>query len=103
MTESMVAPVGDPEPAPEPVKAKAAPEKIQLTDYIVLVKTGDHWEEAARIVGRSAENAIREAAEKMAGTRPTDAPTFVAIPARSFKPVVVRTKTVTSLVIEGAS
>lgn len=102
MSDETVAPVGDPEPAPgqaEPVVKPA--EKVALTDYIVLRQTEPGiWREEAKIVARSSEGAIREAAKKVG---PDDAATLVAIPVRSFKAVVVRTKVTTSLVIEEAS
>jgi hypothetical protein len=64
------------------------------TTYIVLRRgvTDGSWQEAGRTIASSAESAIRLVAT---GTSGPESTTYVAIPARSFKPLTVRTETTT--------
>lgn len=66
------------------------------TEYVILefVPPGS-WDEFGRGTGRDSHAAIKAALE----TNPTGG-TFVAIPARSWKPVKVTTKTETTLVLD---
>lgn len=98
--QSSVAPVGDPEPAqavkpaplPPPVLAKGE------THYVVLEEEENgSWTFMASLSAASGAAAIRDA---LAGDASASG-TFVAIPKRSFNPVVVKTETTTRLVIEG--
>lgn len=89
-----------PEPiAPEPVQADPAPAKDDATTYMVLANVDGNWDLVGQnITGRSAEAAIRIYAEK-AKPDAENGLTLVAIPARSWKPVTVTTKTTTTLVL----
>jgi hypothetical protein len=80
------------------------PQKSDGTDYVILEQIGDaahppatDWAEFARETARSDSQAIRRALEGN-----TDGGTFVAIPARSFKPVKVTAETKTTLKLEEA-
>lgn len=87
-----------PAPAPAPVEAPA------LTPYVVLKKedSGGGWLVAKeRVTCRNAEVAIREVAEKLGADE--QAGTYLAIPVRSWNPVKVAPKTVTTLEMEAAS
>jgi len=68
-----------------------------MTEYLVLSRNGGGpWSEKGRETARSAEAAIRQLIEKGEG----DAVTyehFVAVPARSWKPVTVQMETKTAL------
>lgn len=85
---------------------KAASAYVVLAQYRaevsgVAVGAGENlWQHVGEVEARSAEAAIRKHAEKTAGT---NARVFVAIPARSFQPVKVTPKTVTTLAIEATS
>lgn len=73
------------------------------TDYVILkVVHGDAQHDLYGEVGRrmaaSAEQAIRQFVEG----RPDNEGLYVAVPARSWKPVKVATKTETRLVLEDA-
>jgi hypothetical protein len=70
------------------------------TEYLVFKKAGDGWDPVNTITARSADQAIRDVAAKLA-EKDQDG-TFVAIPARSFKPVTVKKQTVTTLKLEEA-
>jgi hypothetical protein len=66
-----------------------------VADYLVLQSidpnaTGD-WREYARREANSGEQAIRQ----VLAQHPVDKGAFVAVPARSWKPVTVRTETTT--------
>jgi hypothetical protein len=81
---------------PEPDSRRAE------TSYVILelLPATAAWEahNNATIMARTPELAIRAFAETLALT--AEGTTFVAIPARSWKPVRVRPKTVTTLEIE---
>jgi hypothetical protein len=68
------------------------------TNYVVLQKDGNTWEFVDDVQATSARAAINAHAGKALGQPGT----FVAIPARSWRPVKVTPKTTTSLVIEEA-
>jgi hypothetical protein len=70
------------------------------TEYFVFKKVGDGWDPVNSITARSADQAIRDVAAKLA-EKDQDG-TFAAIPARSFKPVTVKKQTVTTLKLEEA-
>jgi hypothetical protein len=59
------------------------------TTYVVLTREGDgeRWIHAGNISASSSEAAVREAAARNGGG------SYVAIPARSFKPTVVKVET----------
>lgn len=77
------------------------------TEYVVLMQdVGGEWRRAKLTVGslvvaRDAVAAVRHVVEKMPDI--AEGATFVAIPARSWKPMRVKTETVTSLTIEDAT
>lgn len=87
-------------PEPQSVKAPA--------EYVVLMKSdaveGDsteRFEAVGRYVARDGNVAIKAASEKCHS--PTGSFVLVAIPSRSFQPVKVTPKTVTTLTLEVAS
>lgn len=88
--------------APEPLTTrleKAAEPKG--TKYVVLERIAlgrDDWRETANVTALSAEAAIRDA---LAGD--TDGGTYVAVPARSWKPLTVTVETIPKITISGAS
>lgn len=97
-----------PTPVPEPPKADRGE-----TSYLVLISAktlggdsgSDAWEVVSTQTARSAEAAIRQHVEgptAPSGLLPSAGGTFVAVPARSWKPVVVRPQTVTTLIFEEA-
>lgn len=64
------------------------------TEYVVLVRGPEaSWTDSATVKARSAEQAIRSVGKEG---------TFVAIPARSWKPVTVKAETTTVLKLEEA-
>jgi hypothetical protein len=70
------------------------------TEYVILERiagSGD-WSEVVRTHSRTSEGAVR----KYLDTADDRSGTFVAIPARSWKPVTVRAQTVTTLKFEEA-
>ena len=76
-----------------PVKATVS----EGTEYVILERSGTTWSQVANVTARTAVLAIREAiAGDMSGG------TFVAIPERSWKPVMVTPETVTTLKLEEA-
>lgn len=79
------------------------PQSVNVdTSYVVLYTTelDPKWGEYKRVTARSAEAAIKSAiGEKI----PDGAVQFVAVPERSWKPVKVRAKIETTLVLEGLS
>lgn len=82
-------------------RVEAAAPPSNLTPYVVLKKSGDGWDVVQqRVTCLSREVAIREVVEKMAEA--DQAGTYVAVPARSWSPVRVAAKTVTTLEIEAA-
>jgi hypothetical protein len=84
---------------PTPTKLpQQVPAKEQLTEYVVLeliVGASEGWSGFARESARDGNAAIKAALEGN-----TDGGTFVAIPARSWKPVKVTPKVETTLVLE---
>jgi hypothetical protein len=78
---------------------------VSVTEYVVLRSNSSpgsegRWDRVNVITARSADQAVREVVGKLAEADQSG--TFVAIPARSFKPVTVRTQTVTTLKLEEA-
>lgn len=68
-----------------------------MTEYLVLSRNGGGpWTEKARVEARSAQSAIRTLIEKGEGEAVTHEH-FVAVPARSWKPVAVTVLTKTAL------
>lgn len=62
---------------------------VQATAYIILEsKDGTDWQVAGKTAGRDSKEAIKA---HLAGKDAVDA-SFVAVPARSWKPVSVKTK-----------
>lgn len=66
------------------------------TEYVVLGliehEDGDGWFEHARVEERSAQAAVRSALDGI-----QEDGTYVAVPARSWKPVTVKVETKTAL------
>jgi len=98
----MTAQVGD-----KPVVAGATVQNVKVTvtespgtEYLVFKKAGDGWDPVNTVTARSADQAVRDVAAKLADK--DQAGTFVAIPSRSFKPVTVKKETVTTLKLEEA-
>jgi hypothetical protein len=84
------------EPANEPQSVKAD------TEYLVLVQDPDspHWSELGTYRGRNQQEAIEKTVQ---GVRSGDqGGTFVAVPARSWKPVKVTPKVETTFTFEDA-
>ena len=80
----------------------AAP-KDSGRDYVVLRKqkqdspsTPQAWEFVAKVEATSNEQAVRKAAENLEDDNPVS---FVAIPSRSFQPIVVTTKTTKTMIL----
>ena len=68
-----------------------------MTEYLVLSRNGGGpWSEKARVQARSAQSAIRSVIEKGEAEAVTHEH-FVAVPARSWKPVAVQVETKTAL------
>lgn len=65
------------------------------TEYIILRTEGDRWYEVANFSARSALSAIREAVD--ADPNGASGSSYVAVPARSWKPVTVKVETKTAL------
>lgn len=105
MTDSpVVAPVGDPEAAQTVKMSASGKAKIAaLTEYVVLEQPdGDTlWKIAGATKATNAEAAIRFVLDGDIDLG--NGLSFVAVPARSWKPVKVFAKTETRLVIEEAS
>jgi len=73
-----------------------------MTEYVILGNTDDggtRWQEVARLTARSTASAIREMVDGNAnGLLPEDSGgVYVAVPARSFRPVTVKVETKTAL------
>lgn len=68
-----------------------------MTEYVILSfapdQEGGAWVEARRIEARSGQSAIRAFVD---GATP-EVTRFVAVPARSFRPVTVKVETKTAL------
>ena len=71
------------------------------TEYLILRSTTNTeagqaaWEDITRETASSAQKAIRQAAERLGADAPHNH--FVAVPARSWKPVTVKVETKTAL------
>lgn len=96
-------------PAPEPdapAETATAPQSVKAdpTLYVLLAldPTGLWKVVGQSITARSAEVAVRGYAEKAPQTATENGLTLVAVPERSWKPVTIKTKVTTSLVIEDA-
>ena len=78
---------------PAPAPADAAKDQA-ATEYVILSKTGQSWVEQATVTARSAKAAVREwldqGADKPEGV-------YVAVPARSWQPITVKTETQTKI------
>lgn len=85
--------------APEAPAVKGKAVKQDATLYLVLTLHGETWQNRGPYPARSAEQAVREYATAADITDPL---TLVAVPARSFRPVTVKPKTTTTLVLEDA-
>ena len=66
-----------------------------MTEYVVLEKE-EGWLEYGRVNSRSAQSAIKAVMDHPENQR-TGGGTFVAVPARSWKPVTVKVETKTAL------
>lgn len=67
-----------------------------MTNYLVLHKTGENiWTQFTAINARSARSAISQALEGDENTYKEG--TFIAVPARSWRPVSVKVETKTAL------
>lgn len=89
----------DPKTAPAPPPAAEAP--TVLTPYLILKHTIDNgWETVQEKTARNATAAIRAVVEKL--TEADQAGTYVACPMKSWNPVKVAPKTVTTLEMESA-
>ena len=72
-----------------------------MTEYMILRSTTSTeagqsaWEDVTRVTASSAHTAIRQAAERVGADVPHNH--FVAVPARSWKPVTVKVETKTQL------
>jgi hypothetical protein len=70
---------------------------LKGAEYMLLeLEDGGHWNERGLVTGRDAAHAIRKQAEALN----VDESTFVAVPAKSWKPLTVRAETVTTLKLE---
>ena len=85
----------------------AAPDKTEAKDngreYVVWRKqkqdspsAAQAWEFVAKVDATSNEQAVRKAAENLEDDNPVS---FVAIPSRSFQPIVVTTKTTKTMIL----
>lgn len=79
---------------PEPQAEAPTPAPAKMTEYVVLVKNENGWSEAKRISARSAKAAVTA---HVSATPAIEGGTFVAVPARSFEPITVKTETRTRL------
>jgi len=78
-----------------------APKPGQGTEYVILKQLDTSgWDRVSKITSRSAEQAVRDVVESLSDG--DQGGTFVAIPARSWKPVKVTPLTVTTLKLEEA-
>lgn len=74
----------------------AASETAAGTEYVVLRREAEgSWQLVKTVTARTPENAVK-AAHKNGG----DADVYVAVPSRSWKPVKVRSKVETTLLVE---
>ena len=81
-------------PAPEP---KPEQKKAATTDYLILSRAavGGPWTEQKTVSASSAKAAVRG---WLAGSTDPDG-TYVAVPARSWQPVTVKTETQTKITL----
>ena len=84
-------------------KPKAAEHKDSSREYVVWRKqaqaspsAAQAWEFVVKIDATSNEQAVRKAAENIEDDNPVS---FVAIPSRSFQPIVVEKKTTKTLIL----
>lgn len=85
-----------PEDQPQVARLTTTTTITVTTEYVVLNKDGEGWKPIVPTVkARSAEHAIREAAGNTPGN-------YVAVPARSWKPVKVSVDTVPTVKLEDA-
>ncbi len=86
------------DPSQETIPAPKSERAADATTYVVLATDeSDFWRVVVKVEARSGEDAIRR---HVAGK--TEGGVFVAVPARSWKPVKVTPKVETTLVIEEA-
>lgn len=88
--------------APAAPAPSTAPPESAGTDYVILAKDGATWKQHRTVTARSADQAIRDHLKTAGGTPVNADGTYLAIPSRSFKPVTVKTETVTTLKLEEA-
>lgn len=90
-TEAVSTATGTP-PAP-PAKTKPLASR---TEYVVLTSGDDGlWKVGPAVHARSADEAIRSGSANIPGT-------YIAVPARSWKPVTVTVETVSRVKLESA-
>ena len=84
-------------------KPKAAEHKDSSREYVVWRKqaqaspsAAQAWEFVSKVDATSNEQAVRKAAENIEDDNPVS---FVAIPSRSFQPIVVEKKTTKTLIL----
>jgi hypothetical protein len=84
-----------------PAEAPAKKDAREKTGYRVLQQDGNNWRDVGTVAAANSDAAIRAHTAKVAddGTTLDGSGVFVAIPARSWKPVTVKTETKTVLTI----
>lgn len=85
----------------EPTLADRVDAASPLTSYLILRRNGATWMTITEKSGRNAETAIREVVATLAEADQDG--TFVAVPARSWKPVSVKPTTVTTLELKATA
>jgi hypothetical protein len=95
---SEIAPSGAPQPGvPNQPAGGVDPKSKQLTKYIVLTKVGDTW----TVDGREVEaRSPQKAVDQHMDVNKLEEGTFVAVPARSWDPITVRSETRTRRIFE---
>lgn len=78
-------------PSQPPPQTKVA----AATEYLILSKTTNSWAEQTTVHASSAKAAVRG---WLAGSTDPDG-TYVAVPARSWQPVIVKTETQTKIIL----
>lgn len=69
-----------------------------MTEYVILHKTSEEWKHIGTTQARSAKSAIRERVDGAAQSSAFYGDgEYVAVPARSWQPVTVKTETKTQL------
>lgn len=89
--------------APTPSMVTMTTDPPGLTEYLILKRKGEAgnvWGVVNHASAKTAEAAVRQVVEKLAEADRSG--TFVAVPARNWRPVTVSPKVTTSLVIEEA-